>query len=91
MIEEMKCPRCQSKAVVPGRYLDQLAAGLGQIFRMKELRSFAFGGTDVSISSHFHACTECGLLWNEIDTEKLKNVIRKKGTKQAKERTGIES
>lgn len=91
MIEEMKCPRCQKKAVVPGRYLDQVATGVGQVFRMKELRSFAFCGTDVSISSHFHACTECGLLWNEIDTERLKKVIRKKGTKQAKERTGIES
>jgi hypothetical protein len=56
---------------------------------MKELRPFAFGGTDVAISSNFHACANCGLLWNEIDTEKLKKVIQKNGTKQAKDRTGI--
>lgn len=91
MTEETKCPRCQSEAVVPGRYLDQLAGGLGQNFRMKELRSFAFGWTDVPISSNFNACTECGLLWNQIDAEKLKKVVRKNGTKRAKERTGIAS
>lgn len=91
MIEEIKCPRCQSEAVVPGRYLDQLAGGLGQNFRIKELRQFAFGSTDVSISSDFHACTECGLLWNEIDTVRLKKVIRKNRTKQVKKRTGIEA
>jgi len=48
MNKEMNCPRCQSLSVVQGRYLDQLAGGLGQNFRMKELRLFAFGGTDVA-------------------------------------------
>lgn len=82
----MKCPRCGSHAIVEGKYLDQIGGGLGQNFRPREIKHFAFGGTDVSILPDFIACTECGLLWSEIDKDKLRKVVEKNGTKLLKEK-----
>ena len=86
IIKKMKCPRCSSQAIVEGKYLDQLGVGIGQVFRPKEIKHFAFGGTDISIASKLTACTECGLLWSEIDKGKLLKVVEAKGNKALKGR-----
>ena len=70
-VRGMYCLRCRSKQVVRG--------SLGESARFYPLRGFfkAILGKPVFISNqHSHACLDCGLIWNELDTAALKKNIR---------------
>lgn len=86
MAREDVCPCCASKRIVEGRYLDQIGGGLGQNFRPKDIKHFAFGSTDVPISSKMNACVDCGHLWSVIDKSALLAVVEKNGSKELKNR-----
>ena len=73
-VRGMYCLRCSSKQVVRG--------SLGESARFYPLRGFfkAILGKPVFIKDeHSHACMDCGLVWNELDTTSLKKNIRTYG------------
>lgn len=70
-VRGMYCLRCSSKQVVRG--------SLGESARFYPLRGFfkAVLGKPVFINEeHSHACLDCGLVWNELDTASLRKNIR---------------
>jgi len=70
-VRGMYCLRCSSKQVVRG--------SLGESARFYPLRGFfkAILGKPVFINDQYsHACLDCGLIWNELDTAALKKNIR---------------
>ena len=74
--------RCSGKQVVRG--------SLGESARFYPLRGFfkAMLGMPVFISDQYsHACLDCGLIWNELDTGALKKNIRTFGL--APHNTGV--
>lgn len=83
------CPRCKSEKTISGRCLGQMDYGLGLVFRPEGLRFLSVTGTDLAISDRPSACTECGLLWQEVSAEDLKRIIARKGKKETKEQLGL--
>jgi hypothetical protein len=70
----MYCLRCGSKQVVRG--------SLGESARFYPLRGFfrSIVSKPVFINEeHSHACLDCGLVWNELDTISLRKNIRSFG------------
>ena len=81
-VRGMYCLRCSSKQVVRG--------SLGESARFYPLRGFfkAILGKPVFINDQYsHACLDCGLIWNELDTGALKKNIRTFGL--APHNTGV--
>lgn len=81
-VRGMYCLRCSSKQVVRG--------SLGESARFYPLRGFfkAILGKPVFINDQYsHACLDCGLIWNELDTGALKKNIRSFGL--APHNTGV--
>ncbi|QTN29872.1 hypothetical protein HZ993_08725 [Rhodoferax sp. AJA081-3] len=73
-VRGMYCLRCSSKQVVRG--------SLGESARFYPLRGFfkAILGKPVFINDQYsHACLDCGLVWNELETGALKKNIRSFG------------
>ena len=73
-VRGMYCLRCSSKQVVRG--------SLGESARFYPLRGFfkSILGKTVFINDQYsHACLDCGLIWNELDTGALKKNIRSFG------------
>lgn len=73
-VRGMYCLRCSSKQVVRGT--------LGESARFYPLRGFfkAILGKPVFINDEYsHACLDCGLIWNELDTGSLRKNIRSFG------------
>ena len=88
-----KCPACNSKEIVTGRYLDQIGSGLFPVFRPTGLKALLLTGSDVWIPSgdRFVCCVECGHLWSQVPAEKLLKVLRKYGNKKTRARFAIDS
>ena len=73
-VRGMYCLRCSSLKVVRG--------SLGESARFYPLRGFfkAILGKPVFVrNEHSHACLDCGLIWNELDTAGLRKNIRSFG------------
>ncbi len=73
-VRGMYCLRCSSKQVVRG--------SLGESARFYPLRGLikSIFGKPVFINEEFsHACLDCGLVWNELDTASLRKNIRTYG------------
>ncbi|HNV59842.1 MAG TPA: hypothetical protein PKH72_09315 [Rhodoferax sp.] len=73
-VRGMYCLRCSSLKVVRG--------SLGESARFYPLRGFfkAILGKPVFVrNEHSHACLDCGLIWNELDTASLRKNIRSFG------------
>jgi hypothetical protein len=73
-VRGMYCLRCGSKQVVRG--------SIGESARFYPLRGFlkAMLAKPVFINNeHSHACLDCGLIWNELDTASLRKNIRSFG------------
>lgn len=73
-VRGMYCLRCSSKQVVRG--------SLGESARFYPLRGFfkAILGKPVFINDEYsHACLDCGLIWNELNTASLRQNIRSFG------------
>lgn len=73
-IRGMYCLRCSSKLVVRG--------SLGESARFYPLRGFfkSIFSKPVFIDEEYsHACLDCGLVWNTLDTASLRKNIRSFG------------
>ena len=73
-VRGMYCLRCSSLKVVRG--------SLGESARFYPLCGFfkAILGKPVFVrNEHSHACLDCGLIWNELDTASLRKNIRSFG------------
>ncbi len=80
------CPRCQSARIVEGKHFNWIAGGTAQYFQPKELR-FLCSSSHIRIRKPgFLACTDCGLLWSEVDFKKLKELMAESGNKSVKAR-----
>jgi hypothetical protein len=74
-----QCPKCNSKAVVDGRF------DMGsQWFEPSGMRFFRFWGRGVSCPEPFRACLVCGLVWAYLQPEDLRAFIDKHGKAEAK-------
>ena len=83
------CPRCQSAKIVEGKHFNWIAGGTAQYFQPKELR-FLSSSSHIRIKKPgFLACTNCGLLWSEIDARKLETLLTESGNKTVKARLAI--
>lgn len=72
-----------------GRHFNIIAGVAPQYFRPRGLKALTTGAADVPIAdTEFTACAECGLLWNRIDPEKLRQVIRESGTESTRKKLG---
>lgn len=73
-VRGLYCYRCGSRKVVRGN--------LGESTRFYPLRGLlqSLIGKPVFLQNvHSHACLECGLTWNEIDTYELRKNLRDYG------------
>ena len=75
------CPKCNSKAVVPGRFE---VRGWVQRFEPSGMRIFRFWGQGVACPEPFRACLACGLVWTHLQPEDLRAFIDKHGKTEAK-------
>ena len=75
------CPKCNSKAVVLGRFD---VRGWSQRFEPIGMRIFRFWGQGVSCPEPFRACLACGLVWTHLQPEDLRAFIEKHGKDEAK-------
>ena len=91
------CPKCRSEKVVEGKHFNLMSGGIFNLitgwnmlyFKPKELR-FLCNRSHIHIkSSVFRACTDCGLLWSEIDAEKLRALLIENGNKSVKARLAL--
>jgi hypothetical protein len=74
MIE--KCPHCLSAEVVRGKVFNVIGS-MGTIyFRPKRLKILSWGGDVPFPDRIFFACQKCGLVWNRVNAERLRIVIR---------------
>lgn len=80
------CPRCKSTKVVEGKHFNWIAGGSLQYFRPKELRTLCKANHIAVKKGGFLACTDCGLLWSEVDAGKLKALLAENGNKSLKAR-----
>ncbi|MBD3264236.1 MAG: hypothetical protein GF375_03950 [Candidatus Omnitrophica bacterium] len=89
----MKCVKCGSENTVEGRVFNQVDYVSPQaFFRPRELKPFSLFGINVRIKKNkFCSCVDCGCVWTQIDTDKLKKVIKSKGNKSVKQRLGLEN
>jgi len=81
-VRGLYCYRCGSRKVVRGH--------LGESSRFYPLRGFLQNllGKPVFLeNAHSHACLECGLTWNEVDTYELRKNLRDYGV--AAHHTGV--
>ena len=72
------CPKCGSAHVTPGRLLPSRHS-LSATFRPAGARTFGLSlahGVDLCTEPSF-ACLDCGLVWNYLRTDKLKEFISK--------------
>jgi hypothetical protein len=83
-----KCPRCQSSKVVAGKHFTWLGGG-PQYFKPKELRLLTSTNHIPVKKGGFLACTDCGLLWSEVEAGKLREVLVQSGSKPLKARLGL--
>ena len=83
------CPRCQSVRVVAGKHFNWMGGSIFQYFQPKELR-FLCNSSHTPISKQgFLACTDCGLLWSEVDAKALQKLLTESGNKSVKARLGM--
>lgn len=83
------CPRCQSAKIVEGKHFNWIAGGSIQYFQPKELR-FLCNSSHIQIKKPgFLACSDCGLLWSEVDSKKLRTLLAESGNKSVKTRLGV--
>jgi hypothetical protein len=82
-----KCPRCEDHRIVHG----VIYHGFHQGFRPDDIKWLAvsFQKSDVKVSNGYTACTACGLLWGEIDPDKLKQKLRDLGNDEIKKHLGL--
>jgi hypothetical protein len=76
------CPRCGKKATVTGRcaklFVDQYFQPFG--IRWLEHLFCRFGrATDVRTPEHYRACLTCGLVWNNLRPEALRQILEREG------------
>ncbi len=72
------CPKCGSSNVTPGRLLP-VGRGYSVMFEPEGTRffsSFFSGGVDLT-SDRSSACLECGLVWDHLRPDELKEFISK--------------
>jgi ribosomal protein S27AE len=70
------CPKCGSSNVTPGRLLP-VGRGFSVMFEPEGTRaSFFSGGVDLT-SDRSSACLDCGLVWDYLRLEELKEFISK--------------
>ena len=79
---QVKCPSCSSSTIVDGKILaDGSDSGSAEHFFPSEIRlltlkrSVRFVGRE-----NFHACTNCGHVWNTLDAAELRRLIEDSGT-----------
>jgi hypothetical protein len=78
------CPKCNSKAVVPGR-LPQMTGWGYKSFEPIGVRPFRFRWKrGVSCPEPFRACLRCGLVWTHLQPEDLRTFIAKHGNAETK-------
>ena len=84
------CPQCQSPKVVQGKRFNLLGGGSSfQYFKPKELRLLANANHIAIKRGGFLACTDCGLLWSELNPAALRKLLSENGNKAVKERLGL--
>lgn len=84
------CPQCDSEMVFLGQYLGCFSGMPPHYFRPKGLKALVIGSADVPLKGRFlTACAECGLVWTQVDTKKLKQVLTKGGTKATRQKLGL--
>ncbi|MEI8369382.1 MAG: hypothetical protein WCJ31_13180 [Planctomycetia bacterium] len=94
------CPACRSERVITGKYVVRdgydsfdWIFGPARRFRpdgLKWLSWFSWFGIDVEAPSRFNGCTSCGLLWASIDHRKLAEIVKDKGTAEARASIGLD-
>jgi hypothetical protein len=79
----MKCPECGSRTIVDGDVLGTESAAAR--FSPDGLRLLTFDrGVDLNGGSNFHACADCGHLWNRVNPVTLRKLILRSGTERLK-------
>jgi hypothetical protein len=76
------CPRCGKNATVTGSMLtlgDQLFQPHG-IRWLEHFRRRLFQQNPAArVLGPYRACADCGLVWNDLDPDELRGVIRREG------------
>ena len=83
-----KCPKCQSSKVVEGKHFNWMGGG-PQYFKPKELRVLTIANHIAVKKRGFWACTDCGLLWSEVDAGDLRRLLAQNGSKALKARLDL--
>ena len=79
-----QCPKCNSKAVVAGRFPAMTGWG-NQSFEPTGTRFyFHLWKQGVSCPEPFRACLPCGLVWTYLQPEDLRTFIDKHGDAETK-------
>ena len=79
------CPKCGSNKTVRGIYYDRLTGGGPQFFRPDHLKLITLHSPDVRPQEQvFNACLKCGHLWNQLDPQKLREIVTKCCTDELK-------
>jgi len=91
------CPACRSERVITGKYVvgggfDSFdwIFGPSRSFRPDGLKWLSWFGIYVEAPSRFNGCTSCGLLWASIDHRKLAEIVKDKGTAEARASIGLD-
>jgi len=88
----MKCAQCGSERIAQGRIFNQIDyVAPAAYFRPEGLRPLALLDVNIRIKNVFYSCVDCGFMWAEVDSNKLRRVISQKGTQTLKARLQLES
>ena len=81
-VRGMYCLRCSSRKVVRGSF------EAARFYPLRTLMQSLLGKPVLLQGVHSHACMDCGLAWNEVDTAELRKNLRKYGLAAA-HNTGV--
>ena len=76
----IKCPKCHNEATVEGKIYNQIDyVNPLAYFRPSSLPFYAIFFTNIQLENNFNACSFCGLVWSNIDSQRLESIIHRKG------------
>ena len=75
---ETICPKCHSAAVVEGKIYNQVDyINPPAHFRPNRLPFYAIFNANVFLKNSFLACSSCGFVWSQLDSQELQELQRR--------------
>jgi hypothetical protein len=76
----INCPHCHAESVISGKIYNLIDhVNPPAYFRPDGLPFMAIFNANVPLQNKFFACSFCGLIWSNIDNQKLQRFISSRG------------